>query len=96
MTGNDFPCFVGAKIREIRLRNKLTQTQLGKLLGVSGVAVMRYEKGTRQPNLQMLFKLSEALDVPIYFLFSQERAEKEQCPTTDTTPASSSASTPVS
>jgi len=38
------------RIKIARMRKGLTQDQLGKLVGVSGVAIMRYEKNQRQPK----------------------------------------------
>jgi transcriptional regulator with XRE-family HTH domain len=60
---------LGLKIFELRKVKKLTQTELGKLLGISGVAVSQFEKGANKPSYETIVKLSEILDFdfnPLY------------------------------
>lgn len=58
-------CFVGDKIRELRLKHGLTQEQLGELLGVKKAAVQKYESG-RVKNLKQntIRKLCDIFNVP--------------------------------
>lgn len=53
----------GKLIKAAREKAGLTQEALGKAIGVSGVAVMRYEKGQRQPSLAQLAKIAKTLGV---------------------------------
>lgn len=53
----------GNRIKTARIAKGLTQEELGKLVGVSGVAIMRYEKNQRQPKQKLVYKLSKVLDV---------------------------------
>lgn len=39
----------------------MTQVELGEKVGVSGVAIMRYEKGTREPRLEQLQAIATAV-----------------------------------
>ena len=55
MTGNN--------IREARKLKGLTQEELGKLIGLSGVAIMRYEKGQREPNMETIEKIANVLNI---------------------------------
>lgn len=48
-----------------RQSKNLSQEELGKLIGVSGVTIMRYEKGLRQPKLETVTKLASALKIPV-------------------------------
>lgn len=48
-----------------RQKKNLSQEDLGKLIGVSGVTIMRYEKGTRQPKLETIKKIANALKIPV-------------------------------
>lgn len=48
-----------------RQKKNLSQEDLGKLIGVSGVTIMRYEKGTRQPKLETIKELANALKIPV-------------------------------
>lgn len=56
---------IGERIKEIREEVGLTQEELGNRLGVTGVTIMRYEKGTRQPRIEQLEAIAEALDVSV-------------------------------
>lgn len=60
---------IGERIKAARERAGLTQVQLGEKVGVSGVAIMRYEKGTREPRYDQLKRISDALGISIYELF---------------------------
>ena len=55
MTGNN--------IKEARKLKGLTQEELGKLIGLSGVAIMRYEKGQREPNMETIEKIANVLNI---------------------------------
>ena len=48
-----------------RQKRDLSQEELGKLIGVSGVTIMRYEKGTRQPKLETIKHIANALKIPV-------------------------------
>lgn len=53
----------GEKIKQIRQERGLTQEELGDMVNLSGVAIMRYEKGQREPKQSTLIKIAKALDV---------------------------------
>ena len=59
---------MGERIKTARVQAGLTQNELGEKVGVSGVAIMRYEKGLRTPKLQLLKDLSKALNVSTGYL----------------------------
>lgn len=48
-----------------RQKKNLSQEDLGQLIGVSGVTIMRYEKGTRQPKLETIKQIANALKIPV-------------------------------
>ncbi len=54
---------IGNKIKEMRKLKKLSQSELGKLIGTTGASIMRYEKGQREPNKETVEKLAKALNV---------------------------------
>lgn len=66
----------GDRIKEARELAGLTQEDLGKRLGVTGVAVMRYEKGLRQPRLEQLQAIADALGVDINWLVNGQTLEQ--------------------
>lgn len=51
----------GSLIKEAREKAGLTQEQLGKAIGVTGVAIMRYEKGQRNPSSKVIGKIASVL-----------------------------------
>lgn len=59
---------IGSKIREARKSKKMTQAQLGKAIGVSGAMIGQYETGVRNPKMENLGKIAEALGVPVPYL----------------------------
>lgn len=54
---------LGQRIKMIRKSRGMTQEVLGNLVGLSGVAIMRYEKDQREPNQEIVTKIANALDV---------------------------------
>lgn len=56
---------IGERIKAAREKTGMTQVELGKKVGVSGVAIMRYEKGQRQPRLEQLRRIAAALEVTV-------------------------------
>lgn len=57
------PEFLGENIKIAREAAGLTQEELGAIVGVTGVTIMRYEKGLREPKKDMISKLAEALHI---------------------------------
>lgn len=51
------------KLREIRLKKGLNQTEVGKILGVNQTAVSKYELEQRKLDQDQIIKLSLALEV---------------------------------
>ncbi len=51
----------GPVLRQMRQEKGLTQEKLSEVLGVAAPYVSMLESGHKYPNLEMLFKISEAL-----------------------------------
>ncbi len=60
---------VGSRVRLRRNLLGISQTDLGKALGVAFQQVQKYEKGTNRISASRLFNLGRALDVPVSFFF---------------------------
>lgn len=58
------------KIKKFRLKEKLTQEDLGQLLGVTGRAIGLYERGEREPRLQTAKQLADLFGTTIEDLFN--------------------------
>ncbi len=56
---------LGKRIKELRTKNKLTQSELGKLVNVTKVSICCYENGTRTPTLETLIDLSNVFKVNV-------------------------------
>jgi transcriptional regulator with XRE-family HTH domain len=59
----------GAHLRELREARDVSQTQLSDLAGLNRNYVGDVERGRRNPCLDNILKLAEALDVPPAELF---------------------------
>ena len=60
------------RIREIRLSRKMTQAELGNLLGVSQPYIHDLELGHRGAKIETLKKVAKALGVPLDQLLIDE------------------------
>ena len=63
---------IGAKLRELRLSNNLTQTQLAEILGLSRVNYTRYENNVVRPDYETIVKLADFYDVSLDELFNRK------------------------
>lgn len=68
---------MGKRIRELRKQKKLSQEELGNLIGVTKVSVSGYEKATRTPSLETLNDLVIALETNIDYLMGRNLHSKE-------------------
>ena len=66
---------VGRRIRAQRLSKGLSQTDLGRKLGVSFQQVQKYEKGFNRVGAGRLQAIAEVLEVPITFFYAAENVE---------------------
>lgn len=57
------------KLKEIRKDRNLTQEQLAKQANISVRTIANYESGKREPNVEILFKICNALNIEIHDLF---------------------------
>lgn len=60
---------VGARVRARRKMLGLSQTQLGKDLGITFQQVQKCERGANRIGASRLFRISAALDVPVTYFF---------------------------
>ena len=51
------------EIRKFRKMNNLTQAELAKKIGASPSTIAMYERGDREPNIDMIIKISDVLKV---------------------------------
>lgn len=64
--------FLGYRLKELRKSKNISQSDLGKMLGVSKVSISGYEKGTRMPSMEVLLKIVKLFDVSTDYMFGRE------------------------
>jgi len=74
---------VGERIKELRLQKRLTQTELGKLVGLTYIQIGRYETNKSNPSADVLNKLASALDTTTDFLMKGTEDEAVAAQLTD-------------
>ncbi len=75
---------IGKKIRELRKRKGMTQSELAALLNISPSAVGMYEQGRREPDSEMLVKIGNLFDVSAdYLLGNPDPAQPKSREVTD-------------
>ena len=81
--GNDIDLHLGKRLRRRRRLLGLTQQQLADAVGVRFQQIQKYECGANRISAARLWRLSEALEVPVGYFYdglsatevAQERAE---------------------
>ena len=69
------------RIKELRIKNKISQKMLGEYLGISDRAVSKWESGLSKPSGQNLIHLAMIFRVPVeYFLSINTESKKENLP----------------
>lgn len=59
------------RIKELRLERKLNMRETARQLGIPYTTYVNYEKGTREPNLEMLIKLADFFNVSVDYLLGR-------------------------
>lgn len=64
------------KLRNLRRSKQLTQNELGELLNVSNGTIAMWETGKRQPDLEMIVKISKLFETSVDNLLGNEKSNK--------------------
>jgi transcriptional regulator with XRE-family HTH domain len=67
---------LGRRLRLRRVEQKMSQSELADMLGVSFQQVQKYEKGVNRVGAARLQQVATALDVPVTFFFDDADAGK--------------------
>ncbi len=62
----------GKRLKELRLKNNLTQSELGNLINTSKVSICFYENGNRTPSIETLVDLANVFKVNLDYLIGAE------------------------
>lgn len=58
----------GKRLTEVRKDKKISQDELGKLVGVHGAVIGRYEREEVKPSIEVATQLAEALGISLDYL----------------------------
>lgn len=71
--------YIGNKIRELRIKNTMTQKELAQALGVTDAEVSMWELNKRNPSIKHLNVLATSLGVDIeFFKNSNDELQSQQ------------------
>ncbi|MBC8509262.1 MAG: helix-turn-helix domain-containing protein [Chloroflexi bacterium] len=68
---------VGVRLRDLREERNLSMRALARMSGLSANALSMIERSKSSPSVSTLYKLSEAMEVPITAFFRTETDQKE-------------------
>ena len=69
MKSNKLIKALGVRIRQLRMKKGLTQNELADACSFQKASMSKIESGQSNPTVKTLFKICQALDVPIRDLF---------------------------
>lgn len=69
---------IGLKLKNLRLQNDKTQTDMAKILNVAKSTVSMYERNQREPGADILKKYAQIFDVSLDYLLGNERPVEGQ------------------
>lgn len=65
------------RLKELRIKNNLTQQEVSTLIGVSKSTYIKYERGEREPKYIMLINIAKKYDVSIDYLLGKSDEENK-------------------
>ena len=68
---------MGDKIKDLREKAGMTQTELAEKLGLSKSVISAYEKGIRNPSFKILPLLAQTFNVTELYFFEKGRFENQ-------------------
>lgn len=66
----DLKQMIGARVKEIRTKRRITQDQLSERMEINPKYLSSIERGKENPTLNTLIKLSQSLEVKLDEIFS--------------------------
>ena len=65
------------RLREVRKKKNISQSELGAILGVTGQTILNWENGIYEPNITQLIKLANFFNVSIDYLVERPQSTSE-------------------
>jgi transcriptional regulator with XRE-family HTH domain len=69
---------VAKRVRTLRLRRGLSQTELSEALGVTFQQVQKYERGANRISAGRLSRIAKVLGVPVAFFFADFKGRRRE------------------
>ncbi len=60
---------IGSRIKELRIRQNMTQEELARIIGVTKGAVANYENEVSSPKSDLMYRLFDALECDANYLY---------------------------
>lgn len=73
---------IGSAIKRLRIKKQLSQVDICEKAGINQPYLSSLENNAQNPSIEYLYKVAEALEVPIIYIF-WEAVEKEDFPVKD-------------
>lgn len=70
--------FNSQTIKDLRIKNRMSQKELSQSLGISNRAVSKWENGLSQPSAEHIFALSKIFAVPMDYFYSQSNPHNKK------------------
>ena len=68
---------IARRLKEIRLKNHLTQEKFGKLFHISPKTVSNYENNQRTPDIDFLLKICDKFNITLDYFMLNSANENE-------------------
>lgn len=68
---------IGERIKELRIKNNMTQQDLAQIVGLTSTGVSYWESGKAKPDSTMINKLADYFNVSIDFLYGKNDLNSE-------------------
>lgn len=68
-TPRDIDAQLGNRLREARVAQDLSQTDLAEMLGITFQQIQKYERGTNRISASRLYEVAHSLQLPITFFY---------------------------
>lgn len=59
-------------LKELRIKNKMYQKDVAKILGIERTTYVKYETGVTEPDIKTLIKLADIFNVTLDYLLGRE------------------------
>ncbi len=64
--------FQGSRLKQLRIKKGLTQSELGEIIGLNKSTICCYEKGTRQPPIENILDFIQIFNVSADYLLGSD------------------------